>query len=230
MTIRWTRLARALVGSLALAIGLAFLAMGIGASIPRNAAWQEPEGGIRILIETNGTHTGFVLPLVTEHKDWRETFPEVPHYTDRSEVTHIAMGWGEKEVFLNTPTWGDLRLTTALRIAVVGGPSVIRLHPLVRPAPGAWHRPLRLRPAEYARLVTAIEATLPSPGPDGLRQTLSSFDPEAIHYPAKGRYTLVRGCNQWVSDALAEAGVKVGWWTPLASGVTRWFPAPNPQP
>ena len=221
---------RKLAAWLALGLGLVFSGIWIGASIPRNADWKEPENGILILIETNGTHTGLVVPLANAQADWRSIFPDIPAYTGHGQVTHVAFGWGEKEVFLNTPTWGDLRLTTALRIAVLGGDSVMRLHPYTHPAPGTWHRPLRLRPEEYARLAKAIVATLPPPAPGKPRQTLRGFDPEAIHYPTRGRYTLVRGCNQRVSDALAQAGVKVGWWTPFASGVTRWFPKPNQQP
>jgi len=226
----WPRRIRALAGWLALGLGTVFLALWIGASVPRNPGWQEAEDGIPILVETNGIHTGLVVPIVTPEKDWRTIFPHIQEHNRYGEITHLAIGWGEQEVFLNTPTWGDLRAATALRIAVAGGDSVMRLHPLVRPVPGPWHRALRLRPEEYARLARAIAATLPPPGPDGLRQPLTGFDPDAIHYPALGRYTLLYGCNQWVSDVLAEAGVRVGWFTPLASGVTRWFPPPNPHP
>lgn len=211
---------------------LYLLAAWLGSAIPRNSGWTEPdaarEAGIEIMVETNGVHTGIVMPIVSDVKDWRTTFPSAALPTPSGELpTHVAIGWGEREVFLNTPTWGDLRAATALRVAFTGGDVVMRVGHYVRPAPSEYHRPLRLRPDEYARLVREIEATLPPLPPGQTRVSHDSFEMGARNYDARGRYTLLNTCNQWVSDALAEAGVRMGWWTPLAGGVMKWVPEPG---
>ena len=208
---------------------LFFLAAWIGSSIPRNNDWTEPETGIRIMVETNGIHTGIVMPIVTQEKDWRETFPSagMPRDTDGWMPTHVAIGWGEKEVFLNTPTWGDLKVSTALRIAFMGGDGLMRVGHYVNPRPSEYHRYLTLRPEEYRRLVAEIEATLPPPPEAGERFSYESFEKGARNYDALGRYTLGNTCNQWVGDTLARAGVKMGQWTPLAGGVMKWVDDPT---
>ena len=151
-----------LLGLAAIAVGGFFLAAWIGSSIPRNSDWVEAETGIPIMVETNGIHTGIVMPVNTRVKDWRETFPSAGRpRADGRMPTHVAIGWGEKEVFLHTPTWADLEVRTALRVALQGGDGLMRVGHYVRPAPSEYHRPLRLRPAEYARLVERIEAALP---------------------------------------------------------------------
>ncbi len=97
------------LAALPLVLGAVFLlAAWIGSSIPRNGDWTEPDDGIRILIETNGVHTGIVMPVISSEKDWRETFPSAgqPRERDGWMPTHISIGWGEKEVFLTTPTMG----------------------------------------------------------------------------------------------------------------------------
>ena len=96
----------------------------------------------------------------------------------------------------------------------------------VRPAPSEYHRPLTLRPAEYARLVERVEAALPPLAPGETRVTYESFEEGARNYDATGRYTLANTCNQWVGDTLAHAGIAMGRWTPLAGGVMKWVPEP----
>lgn len=228
------RRARVWLAGLALApllIVAAFLLLAwIGAALPRNPGWSEPERGITIMVETNGVHTGIVMPVVSPVKDWRTTFPSAgePRPLDGQLPTHIAIGWGEKEVFLNTPTWGDLKLSTAARIVLHGGEGLMRVGHYVQPLPSDHHRPVTLRPAEYARLVERIEAALPALPPGAERRTYPSYELGARNYDARGRYTLTNTCNQWVGDVLAYAGMRMGVWTPLAGGVMRWVEEPEP--
>ena len=225
---RALRIAKSVAAGMLALFGLAMLAVWALSSIPRNAGWAEPDSGVQIMVETNGTHTGIVMPVVTAAKDWRETCPSAGRTTPRGPVTHIAIGWGEKEIFLNTPTWGDLKPGTALRIALFGGESLLRVSHYVRPAPGSQFRPLTVSEEQYRLLVARVEAALPPLPPGELRANYPGFQPGDANYDAVGRYTLANTCNQWVGDTLAAAGVKMGLWTPFAGGVTKWVPAKSP--
>ncbi len=205
------------------AILLFFLSAWIGSSLPRNGDWEEPERGIEIMVGDNGIHTEIVMPLVSPVKDWRTTFPASDLPMPYRPYTHVAVSWGEREVFLNTPTWGDLDVTTALR-AAVGGDGLIHASHYVRPAPGPANRPLRLTEEQYARLVRAIEAQVPPPG---ARETYSGYGTYDVFYDASGTYHLGNTCNQWTADTLAVAGVKIGWWTPMPGGVMKWIEDPS---
>lgn len=229
-----TRLALKLAGRLLAGLVLAFvlfmLAAWIGSSIPRNADWVEPAEGIEIMIETNGVHTAIVMPTVTPIKDWRPAFPAADVAQPLRPYTHVSVSWGEREVFLNTPTWGDLSPITVVRILGFGGEGLLHVAHYVRPAPASDIRPLRLTEAQYRILVARIE-----------QQALTIERPEIypgyydsdVFYETGGRYTFTRTCNQWTSDILAAAGVKTGLWTPLSGGVMKWVPralkrAPEP--
>lgn len=224
---RWRRWLAGLIALPCAALALFLLAAWIGSSLPRNPDWTEPAEGVTIMVETNGIHTGIVMPVISPVKDWRATFPSagLPR-ADGQLPTHVAIGWGEKEVFLSTPTWSDLKPATALRIALRGGEGLVRVGHYVRPAPSEYHRPLTLRPAEYARLIERVEAALPPLAPGETRVTYDSFEEGARNYDATGRYTLANTCNQWVGDTLAHAGIAMGRWTPLAGGVMKWVPEP----
>lgn len=223
----WRRLARwpvRIVACLLLAVGLYLLAAWIGSSIPRNTDWQEPAaGGTVIAVETNGVHTALVLPLVTPTKDWRKTFPLADIARPQRPYTHVSISWGEREVFLDTPTWWDLSPRTVLRVLTRGGDGLAHVAFYVRPAATNDLRPVRLDDAQYARLVAAIEAHLPSARPMAKYRGYGSAD---VFYDVGGRYTAVNTCNQWIGNRLAEAGVRIGRWTPLSSGVMKWIPKP----
>lgn len=205
---------------------LYFVAGWIGSSIARNPDWRQPDSGIAIMIETNGTHTGIVMPVATSVKDWRETFPEIARERG-GQTTHIAVGWGEREVFLHVPTWGDLSPFTALRITLIGGDSLIRVSHYVRPAPSQYHRPLRVTREQYRRITRRVEASLAPPGPGGAREVLRGTYQADAYYQARDRYTLLRTSNSWTGDVLGDAGVRIGLWTPFAGGVMKWFEAPQ---
>ncbi|WP_374405406.1 DUF2459 domain-containing protein [Pelagerythrobacter sp.] len=207
---------------LALIVGLFMAFAWIGSSIPRNSEWEEPERGVPIMVETNGVHTAIVMPLVDPVKDWRVDFPasDLPATAASRPYTHISVSWGEHEVFLNTPTWADLSLPTAVN-AATGGDGLLHIAHYVRPAPSDSARVLRLRPAEYARLVRRIEAQVRPPARRTVHAGYADWD---VFYEAPGTYHIGNTCNQWTSDTLAAAGVRTGWWTPFAGGVMKWVP------
>lgn len=224
------RAARALAwlaGGFTAVVVLCLLTSWIGSSIPRNGDWIEPAPGaadsVEIMVGTNGVHTELVLPLVTPEKDWRRDFPVTDIPASGEPYTHVAVSWGEREVFLNTPSWSDLRLSTAVG-AMTGGEALLHVSHYVRPAPDDDFRPLRLTSAQYARLVARIETAL---APQERRRKHRGYFDNDVFYDAPGRYSWRQTCNQWTSDTLAAAGVRTGWWTPFAGGVMKWVPAPD---
>lgn len=215
------RLARRGLTWLALVAGLFLLAGWIGSSIPRNPDWRPPADGIEIMVETNGVHTALVLPEVTALKDWRTEFSPADVARPDLPYTHVSVSWGEREVFLNTPTWGDLSPLTVLRVLGFGGEGLLHVAHYVRPAPGDDLRALRVTRAQYLRLVSLIEdqaRSIEEP------ETYPGYGDNDVFYETGGRYTFKRTCNQWTSDMLAAAGIRTGWWTPFAGGVMKWVP------
>lgn len=219
--IRWS--GRLLAGLL-LAVGLYLLAAWIGSSMPRNRDWREPRsGGVMIAVETNGVHTALVLPLVNAMKDWRDDFPLSDVARPDRPYTHVSVSWGEREVFLDTPTWWDLSPLLVLRILTRGGEGLEHIAFYIRPAASDDLRPIRITEAQYARLVTSIEQHLPTTRPFVKHPGYGGSD---VFYDAGGRYTAVNTCNQWTSNRLAAAGIRTGRWTPIGSGVMKWAKLP----
>ena len=203
------------------------LAGWFGSSIPRNAQWVEPvaseERSVEIFVGTNGIHTEIAMPLVSPEMDWRPVFPAKDVIASQRPYTHVAVSWGERAFFLETPTWADVSPITVAN-ALTGGEAVLHVAHYVRPAPSDDYRKLRLRPAEYRALVDAVSESL---GPDESREVLPGYGAHDVFYSALGTYHLGNTCNQWTSDRLALAGVSTGAWTPFSGGVMKWVREPS---
>ena len=203
-----------MLGWTTVASGLFALAGWIGSSLPRGLP-PRPGAEVPIMVESNGIHTEIVLPVRTRMKDWRETFPSA----GGKGITHIAIAWGDREVFLRNPTWGDLEPATVARIAVQGGPGILRVSHLSQPSATDFRRRILLTQGQYGRLVRRIEKQVRPGG-----RVHAGHLPHQRFYEARGRYTLANTCNQWTSDHLAAAGIRTGRWTPFAGGVMKWVP------
>ena len=205
------------------ALTLFLLAAWIGSSLPRNSSWQQPAEGVEVMVGDNGVHTEIVMPLVNEVIDWRVVFPASDLPQPNRPYTHVAVSWGEREVFLNTPTWADLTLTTALG-AAFGGDGLLHASHYVRPAPGPHNRPLRISEDQYRQLASRIREQVSA---SSQRTVYRGYFGNDVFYDAPGTYHLGNTCNQWTSDTLAVAGIKTGRWTPLPGGVMKWIDWPD---
>lgn len=195
----------------------------VGGSLPSNRGWRPPAAGVTIWVEANAIHTGLVMPKVAAGVDWGR-FARAADLADPrfAGYDHVAIGWGEKGFYLGTPTWRELRLRTVL--GALAGSDETLLHVEHRPAPRAGpgddgdERPVVLTPAQYRRLAAFVIA---SARPGGRRYR--GYGPNDAFYQARGRFDLVRTCNSWTGDALRQAGIRIGRWTPLPVTVTGWF-------
>ena len=84
-------------------IALYLLAALCGSLLPANQNWQSPDDGIELFIETNGLHTGIIMPIRSDVHDWTPLIrPE--HLADPSLYgSHILIGWGHEGVYRNAP-------------------------------------------------------------------------------------------------------------------------------
>jgi uncharacterized protein (TIGR02117 family) len=189
--------------------------------VPANAGWQEPEEGVRILIRTNGVHTWIVMPKVTPEMDWR---PFVPgeHLRDSrwGRGDHVALGYGNRTFYLETPTWGDLTMKNAFFAAFGQGRTLIHADHDHGPQPGEHQRPLTLTREEYRRLAEHLRGSFKR---DAAGRTIPvlgrGYGSSDMFYEAVGGYSALYTCNSWTGEALRAAGVKTGVWTPLSQSI-----------
>ncbi|ODU20572.1 MAG: hypothetical protein ABS87_10870 [Sphingomonas sp. SCN 67-18] len=194
-------LARALAIFLLIPYVYALAAL-IGGLIPVNAGWAPPADGITIHVETNGIHTGIVMPVRSPVFDWSRIAPaadlSVPH--------------------LNTPDWSQARPATILRAVTGSDRTLMHVDHGAAPTVGPDVKAIVLTPDQYRRLVAFILDRF-ALTPDGRAVPIRGYGPADIFYAARGHYDAIDNCNEWTGAALRHAGVRVGAWTPISAAV-----------
>lgn len=205
-----------------LAIPLAYLAAAlIGALIPVNRGWVEPNEGTTIYLADNGVHVDIVVPVQAQGLDWAPLFPGADFRLPPDGARWIAFGAGERRVYLNTPTWADVTPRT-LWAALSGGERVMHVEWVKDPTYAT--RAVKLTPEQYRRLWAAIRAgfRLDAEGKPIHIDHPGYWGRDAF-YEGVGKASAIDTCNQWAASRLRLAGVKVSAWTPFAPGLMWRF-------
>lgn len=222
MTLRSKLWIRRVVMVSALPVLLYFAAALAGSHIPANASWREAPEGVTIYVTTNGYHTGLILPTVAAGHDWSLTARPTDLPNPEDSGAWLLFGWGDRQFYLETPTWAEFKPSTGVAAIIGSGGSLIHVDHLYRPDEAYDPRPIRLTRAEYLRLVAFIRGTF-AESHEPYPRAIKGYGTRDVFFPAQGRYSLFKTCNSWTADALRAAGVKVAIWTPFSGGVMRWF-------
>lgn len=197
-----------------------------GSLISVNRAWTEPRQGTAVYLADNGIHADIIMPRKAQGLDWAPLLPRHDFAASDPNANWIAFGAGERRVYLETPTWWDIRPRT-IWSALMGGDRV--MHVEYVPSPYYAVREIRLRPEEYRRLWTAIRAQFTlDPSGRPYRIGHPGYGCCDAFYRGIGKASMVRTCNSWVADQLRLAGVKVSIWPPFIPGLV-WRYRKTPQ-
>jgi len=218
---RAPRIALGAAGALLALPLLYFLAALVLGAMPANPLWREAKEGVTIFVRTNGVHTWILVPKVTEEMDWR---PLVPggHLRDKGwgAGNYVALGYGNRTFYLETPTWGDLTMKNAFLAAFGRGRSLVHADHDHDPQPTDYQRPIKLSRAEYRRLAAFARGSFQY---DSEGRTIPligrGYGGSDMFYEAVGPYSAFYTCNSWTGRALREAGIRTGLWTPLSQSI-----------
>ena len=197
---------------------LYLLAALAGSLAPVNGSWSEAEQGTTIYLADNGIHADIIMPVSAQGLDWRPLIPKDGFAAADPDARWIAFGSGEQRVYLDTPTWWDIRPRT-IWSALSGGRRVMHVEYVSEPHYAV--REIRLRPEEYRRLWAAIRADFALD---------RAGQPQRIDHPgygccdafyrATGKVSAIRTCNTWAAGRLRLAGVETSLWPPFVQGLT----------
>jgi uncharacterized protein (TIGR02117 family) len=222
------RIARGLLRScqfVLLLLALYFLVALVGL-IPVNNDFQPTADGVEITVTSSEIHADFVLPIRNETVDWSQHFPASDFAEDVSGATRVAIGWGNKEFYLETPTWGDLKAGTVVRALFWPSASCMHVYLKEGDAVPANARKTRISHEQYRLLVEYIRAKFRR---DEAGRFLCikgrGYGYNDAFYEAHGSYHAFSTCNCWVGGGLKGAGVRTGWFTPLPKTVSLYMPA-----
>ena len=204
--------------------GLYFAAALLGGIIGVNKDWREPRQGVEIFIETNGFHTAIIVPKRNRIHDWSAFLPASDLADPAYAGPYLSFSWGHRQFYLETETWGDISAATVASVLIGSDETLVHIYHQRRPQDGDIARKLIISDAQYEKLVALLEEKFAFNADGSRPEPVPGYGVNDIFYISNGRYTLINTCNTWTGETLAEIGVRVGAWTPMAGSVMRWFP------
>ena len=191
--------------------------------IPENSNGQKEE--IPIYIYTNGVHTDLVVPVKNDIKDWSQEIPFENTRSKKTDFDYLGIGWGDKGFYLDTPTWAELKFSTAFKAAFWLGESAMHCTYYESMTESSECKKIMLSREEYKDLIHYIDAKFDrdSQGMPILIPTKAVYGQNDAFYDAQGRYSFLNTCNTWTNNGLKAAGQKAALWTAFDFGIFQHY-------
>lgn len=221
--------------ALFICIAIIYVAVAFGSLLfPANATTASTQTNtatptIDAYISSNGVHTDFIFPTRTSIIDWTTIFPVKAFPSLTLGTDFIAIGWGDREFYLNTPQWKDLTFKRAVFALTGQDHSLMHVEYLGQRDFQAMTRTqtyhLRLSTDQYIQLRNYVIKTTRLDKNTAQNIPNYHYDQNDAFFEANGQYSLFKTCNTWIGHGLQQAGVKVSRWTPLDITV-YWYLEP----
>lgn len=187
-----------------------------GAVIPTGEL--KKEGELCIFVQSNGIHTDVCLPTQSEDVNWTE-FISTKDYSDTISHDFITIGWGDKGFFLDTPTWAELKVSTALNAAFLPSSTAMHVKYHSEPEVNETRKKVFLNRKEYQRMIKYIKSTFKKKGDKVDLIKGRGYTNADNFYEANDSYHMFRTCNRWTNEALKAANIKTGVYALFPDGI-----------
>jgi uncharacterized protein (TIGR02117 family) len=187
-------------------------------SVNENIDIQDKNIPIHIL--SNGVHTDIVVPLKNEIKDWSNEISYLHTKAKDSTKNLLAFGWGDKGFYLDTPTWADLKFSTATKAVTGISTSAMHVTFYGNLKENENCKQILISESQYKKLIQYIENSFQLDSTNAIQRIgTHSYGKNDIFYEAKGSYNLFYTCNTWANQALKKSDQKAALWTVLDKGI-----------
>ena len=184
--------------------------------IPVNTNFKETKKGKEIFISTNGVHTNIILPAKTESFNWNE-FLRL-----NTDCKYIAFGWGDEEFYLNTPTWDDLKISTAFKAGFLPTKTIMQIY-CMKNEPYETESTIKISISnkQFNKITNFVKNSFKLDSNKLIIKVKpnNKFYFKEQFYRANGTYSVFNTCNNWTNRALKQAGVKNAVWAPFDKSV-----------
>ncbi len=165
-----------------------------------------------IYVSSNGMHIDLVLP--------KDLLPAsfVSYLSPNNKTKYYAIGWGDKGFYLDTPTWAELKASTAMKAMLIKSPTAMHVTQYRAKQPH-WV-PIAVCAEQITILNQHITSTFEKDTKGNPVEIIGAgYTPDDRFYEAHGNYTGIKTCNIWVNQGLKKASIKTSRWSPFVFGI-----------
>lgn len=176
---------------------------------------------VTIYIKTNGVHTDIVVPVKSDQIDWSKEIKYSNTTLNDTTYHYLAMGWGDKGFYLETPEWSDLKVSVAFKAAFALSTTAIHATFYKHLNENDSCKKIIISREQYSRLITYIKESfkLNDKGHFMYINTTANYGKTDAFYEANGKYSFMKTCNTWANGALKASGQKCCLWTAFDTGI-----------
>ena len=212
------------IKSVLIIIFLYFVVILIGL-IPINNNFQASADGIEIHFVSSSVHADIILPINTDTIKWDQEFASNSFASEMSSAKWIAFGWGDRGFFTQTPTWADLKFSTAVKALLLPSEACMRVYFFANQFLPENVTSVRISVTQYEQLVEYIKSSF--------RRTKDGniiIIPDVTYgfnnafFEAHGTYNCFNTCNSWIGRTMQYAGIRTAWFTPLPKTFLFYLP------
>lgn len=213
-----------IIKALGIIVGILVLYIALGYFLPFIEVSAKDDGQkkeIPVYIYTNGVHTDIVMPVKNDLQDWSTKIPFGNTKSKNTDYNYVGVGWGDKGFYLDTPTWADLKFSTAFKAAFWLSESAMHCTFYKTMKEGDDCKKIMISRDQYKKLVDFVDAKFDKDqnGNYNLIPTNAVYGNDDAFYDAQGKYSFLNTCNTWANDALKAADQKAAFWTPSDYGI-----------
>jgi len=170
---------------------------------------------IEFYILYNDMHSDIVVKIEDTSSIFQEKFKK----TIKRKHGYLAIGWGDKETYLNTPTWNDLSITTTVKALFTNTLSLIHVNYIQNIHNYQKIKKIKISKIQFQHIEQSILRSLTS-----TIRTYKGYTSNDLFYDSLYSYNVFHTCNTWTGDRLREANISMSYWTPLSQNVIVSLP------
>jgi uncharacterized protein (TIGR02117 family) len=133
-------------------------------------------------------------------------------------VPFAGFGWGDKNFYINTPTWSDLTMKTAMGALFWNSPTAMHVTKYDHKQADFIQIPLCHKQALQLKSYIVKGFALDSMG-HFQKIGVAGYSHRDAFFEGEGNYHCFRTCNSWINEGLKSAEVKTAIWSPFDKGV-----------
>ena len=169
-----------------------------------------------IYLRTNGVHMDIIIPNELISDDLKEIV------ACNDSDSFMAFGWGDKEFYLNTPTWGDLTPSVAFNALFLKSESLMHTDRFKK-RQKYWY-PVPINSAQIDLLNQFIKASFDLDIENKAQELKGSgYSSTDQFFVANRSYSFFFTCNTWVNSAFRKSGIRSCLWTPFDFGLIGMY-------
>lgn len=201
--------------------GLSIALLSIGSLTPRKWGDRSKENcHFEVCIRDTGIHADIVVPIKNKIFDWRnELYLNEIGRDKLTNYNYLSFGWGDRDFYMQTPTWQDFNIVTALRALFLPTPSVMYVQSDRVIPSNIRIKCVKVSRTDYLQLMEFIKDTFQVDTKGRKIRIGNGHRPNAGFYAAKGSYSILRNCNSWAAEGLRAADINTPLWDGLSVAI-----------